>query len=275
MFSSNVTKGTPPATVRVFHTKEVYFVSALPSDFNSCRVPLISGVAVRIEFTVTDRKFFLMSSDPDARFEITDCEIHCPVAELTDVMALRTQSHLKASSALMNFRRRTVTPFIIPSNSMHYITETLFPPNVLPCRIVLGFVEENRYTGNLKLNPYLFSYSLGTTEKPCAIESVQLKLSGESVDGIDGGDVKLDFLRMFTFNEMANAAVTNSITLDAFKGGFYFSFFDLSCSLSSGTVLTNPVIRSGPLRVEVKFTANIPQNLVCLVYAGKRIYSLL
>jgi hypothetical protein len=128
----------------------------------------------------------------------------------------------------------------------------LFPGAVLPSRVVLMFVTERSFHGHLPLNPYNFRYSFGTNND-CRIEKISFCLNGVELDGLPNDELYLSYLRMFLFTEQRDAGVSNNITKDMFRGGYFFSFHDLTTSLSASSVLQNPVTRLGQARY-VPFT---------------------
>jgi hypothetical protein len=109
---------------RKFSTDSAYLVGALPTDFNSASCGILNGVAVRIEFTLSENSFFLMSTGTDVKFELEEVLIHVPCAELSDELALKIQNRLKKEDALIQFRRRQVVPFIIATNSTVYHSDS-------------------------------------------------------------------------------------------------------------------------------------------------------
>jgi hypothetical protein len=115
---------------------------------------------------------------------------------------------------------------------------------VLPCRIVLTFVTQTAFQGAFELNPYNFKNTFGTA----AISKVALSLNGADIDGLNSGGTTLDYLRTFLFSDTYGSPFTNGLSMQKYNGGFYFVFFDLTTSLSSSSVLQNPVTRVGQVR---------------------------
>jgi hypothetical protein len=123
MFSSLVTKaGT--ATKRVWNTTSTYLVGGLPTDFNSTANPILNGIAIRIEFTLCSNNFLLQTEYTNAKFELEEVMISIPCAELSDELALSIQHRIKKEPAIIQFRRRQCTPFVIPMNSTVFLSDS-------------------------------------------------------------------------------------------------------------------------------------------------------
>ena len=129
-----------------------------------------------------------------------------------------------------------------------HLLAALFPSHILPCRMVLAFVTEKAFFGDLALSPYNFRYQFDSTADPCRIEHITLSLNGVEISGLPTGQKALHYLKMFMSTEMKANGVTNDITYDKFGGGYFFSFFDMTTSLTASSVLMNPVTRSGQVR---------------------------
>ena len=127
LFSKLVTsKASTPVTKRVWSNKSVYFCGALPTDFNSSSSPIINGVQIRVEFTLSNNNFLLQTSYPNAKFELEEVIISVPCAEVSDELALSIQKHLEKEPAVVQFRRRNCIPFVIPKNSTVFLSDSKF-----------------------------------------------------------------------------------------------------------------------------------------------------
>jgi hypothetical protein len=248
---------------RVWDTEDVFFVGALPSDFRSSNCGILNGVQIRIELTLSDTDFFLMSDYAGATFQINDIELLVPCAVLTDALALKIQNRLKKEASLIQFRRGQVLPFNIPSNASSFISDcklsknllpqvvwqishfpALFPSTSLPCRVVIAFTSEKSFRGDLKLSPFNFRKKFGD----CEITQVSLSLNGYEIDGLTDRNAGLDYYRLSSFCGMTHGGITNGISMYEFNDGYFFQVFDLTTSLSCASSFQNPVTRSGQTR---------------------------
>lgn len=163
-------------------------------------------------------------------------------------------------------------PFVIPKNSENFFIDNLWPTGVVPSRVVFGFVKEKAYRGDRNLNPYNFARQFVANSSPnelVDVTEVNLSLNGVSVDGLqdNGYCLELDYLKSFEYTGLRAAGISNHITLKRFKGGSYFSVWDLTAGLNGSDVFCNPAIRTGQLRLSVKFSGSTGENIVLLAYS--------
>jgi hypothetical protein len=121
--------------IRKWSKDATYFVGAFPSDLNSCSSGIPNGVGIRIDFTLSDSQFFLVTDQTNATFELEEVMLHVPCAELTDELALKVQNRLKKEDALIQFRRRQCIPFIIPKDTSVFLSDS--KDNILNSKIVV------------------------------------------------------------------------------------------------------------------------------------------
>jgi hypothetical protein len=159
---------------RKWKDDSVLFVGKFASDLDSNQAGILNGVSCRIEFQLAQSAFFLMAeAGLDIKFEVEEMTLSIPTAVLSSDVFLKIERNLKSKDAVINFRRREVLPQTIPQNTIVWHSDTLFPLNNLPCRIVLGFLSTSARLGNLQQNPYEFKRTFGN----CSISQVNLTLN--------------------------------------------------------------------------------------------------
>jgi len=65
----------------------------------------------------------------------------------------------------------------------------------------------------------------------------------------------VDFKRLLTFTQLDGTPLSNSIGIDDFMNGYYFTAHDLSTSGKCGMDLMAPSVRLGHVRMRVDFSA--------------------
>jgi hypothetical protein len=117
--------------------------------------------------------------------------------------------------------------------------------------MVVTFVTEKAFQGDFGLSPYNFRHKFGDPDaagNTCAIDRISLSLNGVEISGLPTDELKLHYLKMFMFTDMKDNNYSNDITYEKFGGGYFFSFFDLTTSLTSSSTMLNPVTRMGQAR---------------------------
>jgi hypothetical protein len=122
---------------RIWSVDSVYFVGYFPSDLNSCSSGIPNGVGIRIDFTLSESQFFLITDQTNVKFELEEVQLHVPCAELTDELALKVQNRLKKEDALIQFRRRQCIPFIIPKDTSVFLSDSKFISFFIPTVLFL------------------------------------------------------------------------------------------------------------------------------------------
>ena len=218
---------------------------------------IINGVTVRLDFRLNDAQFLFQhekNSTVEPRFEIESFYLLVPCADLEDTVYLNIEKGLKHSPMILPYTRKEVIVNSIPQNSENFLTDTLFSSSpYLPSRIIVGYVKTDAYLGSYTENPYdfkkTFTGKVNGVEKTSIIDKQVLYLNGSAIDGLDGDESILDYYNLFVNGYFADTGFTNSISLPAFVGGYYFKICDLTTAAGSGpTKLITPGIRSGHCR---------------------------
>ncbi len=135
----------------------VTFVGKLLHDLVSCQTGIIPGISVRIELTLQNQDFLIMTdSDDKYKLTIVNASLFCPVGQLRPNVFRTIQRHLKEKPIRMYYQKVQVTQKVIPANSQTFVTESLFSSSQLPSRVVFAFVPTSVYLGNQKKSPYNF-----------------------------------------------------------------------------------------------------------------------
>ncbi len=275
----------------------VTFVGRILHELVSCQAGIIPGIAVRLELTLQNQDFIIMTNE-DTKFKLTivKATVFCPVGQLRPDVFRTIQRHLREKPVKMYYQKVQVTTKVIPSNSQTFVTDSLFSSTDLPSRVVFAFVPTTTYLGNQKKSPYNFqrkwtwqveklaqreSQSLvgtkktmsvrETTTKICFLEKVTLSLNGKPVDGYDGraskNDDTLMFMRLNNILGYPKTRTGNNLTRIDFHNGYFFAAYDLTTSSNSGMNFLVPSVRLGNLRLNLEFSTTIEEEMTIIVYA--------
>src|SRR5271170_7920800 len=134
-----------------------------------------------------------------------------------------------------------------------------------PGRVVMGFVDDDAYSGKINKNPYNFEsfgvskiviYS-GGQQFPSSPLQPQFDNVGASVES---------YYTMFTGMGIHHGDDGNAITREMYmKGGYVFYCFDLTQDMSASKNSHWNTNRLGNFRVDVSFKAGVSKNIVCVV----------
>ncbi len=276
----------------------VTFVGRILHELVSSQAGIIPGIAVRLELTLQNQDFIIMSNDNSEKYKLTivKATVLCPVAQLRPELFRTIQRHLREKPVKMYYQKVQVTTKVIPANSQTFVTDSLFTSTDLPSRVVFAFVPTSTYLGNASKSPYNFqriwSWQVEkvrerveknlvgqgknvsvreTTTKTVFLEKVTLSLNGKPVDGFDGraskNDDTLMFMRLNNVLGYAKTRTGNNLTRVDFHNGYFFAAFDLTTSANSGMNFLVPSVRLGNLRLNLEFSQTIEEEMTIIVYA--------
>jgi hypothetical protein len=107
-------------------------------------------------------------------------------------------------------------------------------------------------------------------EKNVYIKRLDCFLNSVSIDQIEDKQNEDEciqaYWRLFQANGQINSIVTNGISYDDFRNGFFFAAYDLSTSGKSGTGFVVPSIRVGHLRMRLLLSDAIPMDLTMVLF---------
>ena len=177
-------------------------------------------------------------------------------------------AHAKAlqhDSAKYPLRHVEVKTFTIPQGNRTFSKESLFLGQ-LPTRLVVGFVDNDGYNGNIAKLPFSFmNYNINFV---CVYRNgTQISLSPIQLD-FENNKFICSYLRLFSQTSQYFADTGLALPRSDFSGGYMQFAFDLTHQLN----LSNPtfeLIKSGNIRLEVHFAdaTPTPRTLTAVVLA--------
>ena len=155
--------------------------------------------------------------------------------------------------------------YTIPAGQRSYSRERLFPLQT-PKILVVALVANDAYNGAYRKNPFNFQHF--------NLSEIILYRNGLGVPGRPftpdfSAGTKL-YIRSYinTMQTMGyfNTDDTNALTFDEFGGGYAVFAFDLTADNNVGAPYRQ-VLSSANLRLDLKFSTNLPQTVNLLLYA--------
>lgn len=166
------------------------------------------------------------------------------------------------------FYRSISAWFAIPKGVSQFMSPRLFSASSLPAKIMFVFFEQDRLQGKYNLNIQKYC-------RPRYLTSVNLSLDNRNVDAFgsvhsENLDDGLDnFLYSRLFMTMGNYYSNTGppITKSQFLSDFFVIMHDLSTAMDT---LENalPLIKSGDLKLSLKFSQPTEKNYHCLAFAS-------
>lgn len=258
-----------------YSDKYITLCGTLHHDLASSDTGIPNGVGISIKLDYSDDKFRLMciNDNIDAMVEISEVELHVPVAEVNEKLHAKMMSRLDHESMKIFYTRTQVIEDQITAGTLHYRTNTIFKANdILPCRIYFFFLQNEQLTPtDFKSNPYKFCRKWKKKDDTyCWVKRLNLLINGQSIDSIQTDATETDdmvsFLRFNLYTGLQNSPKGCGITYEAFMRHCAFFVFDLSSSGKCGSDYWIPAILTGNTKLEVSFSSETPCELTLMSF---------
>ena len=243
----------------------VDMMGAIHSDMFFQERYLPSDVGLRIRFVRNKNAFCLMSSVADANFKIKihDCKLYVRKLKLNPSVFIGHAKALEVSNARYPIKRVICKTFTIPTGNLDYSQENLFTGQ-LPCRLVMGCVDNDAFNGLFAKNPFNF--------KHFNLTQLKLYLDGQQhhIKPLEPNYAAKQYIgaymSLFSGTGKLQKDEGNDISREDYSGGYALYAFDLTPDLSEGGDHFN-LSRDGSVRIDLKFANPLPNTINVIAYA--------
>ncbi|XP_052128232.1 uncharacterized protein F54H12.2-like [Frankliniella occidentalis] len=218
---------------------------------------------MRIKLTRSRDAFVLTSTKKKERFIITDIKLLIRRVRVSPSVLLAHAAALEKAPAKYPITRVDLKTFTI-SAGLHDKTIPNLHLGQLPKRLIIGFVSNQAFNGSYERNPFNFHHfniiylNLYDGSQPIPaqplkpnfnkglyVEAYNILFSGTGIHWKDEG---------------------NDITYEDYANGYTLFAFDISQDLSANEHHWN-LQRQGVVRLELLFSAPLPEPINCIVYS--------
>ncbi|KAJ1525566.1 hypothetical protein ONE63_010370 [Megalurothrips usitatus] len=228
---------------------------------------MLNGVEMRVKLIRSKPEFHLMGPDNQAptcqivgaTLIVRKCKIN-PSILLAHTRALETAT---AKYPITRVDCKTVT---INSGLRSKIVDSLYLGQ-LPKRVLISFVENTTFNGRFSENPFHFKH-FDVNFLSLYVDGVQVPSQPLCPDY--NSPLSPQFVSayhtLFSGTGIHHKDEGNAIARDDFNQGYAVYAFDLTPDLSSHTGHWN-LQKTGCMRLEVRFSVDLPKTVNLLVYA--------
>lgn len=225
---------------------------------------MLNGVDLRLRFVRNKDAFILMSGENNAAYKIQMIQAVLRVRKVKISPSIRV-AHAKAleiGPAKYPIHRVEMKVFSVPRGNFTVNQENLFMGQI-PLRLIIGCVENEALNGSFTKNPYNF--------KHFSVNHLALHVDGQSevYKPLQPNYVGQNFIHSFNnlFSGIGRLYKDEGIPIDrhSYAGGYTLYAFDLSPDLTDGGHLN--LLKTGTVRLEIKFGAALPSTINVIVYA--------
>ncbi|XP_073421059.1 uncharacterized protein F54H12.2-like [Dendrobates tinctorius] len=238
----------------VAHSKPVDLLGPIFSDiFNQPKL-ILNGLDLKIKLTRNKDAFCLVSADPDPlKVQILNACLYVKRVQVAPAVRIGHSQALLSATAKYAIDRACMKVDSIPGGTRISNIENLFL-GAIPRVIILGFVDNEAFSGTYNKNPLYFHHS--------NVNHAALYLDGQQ---IPSQPFQPNFnIELAVREDMALAHISGkqkadcalAIGREEFMDGYTFFAFDLSADQEPGGHFS--LIKTGNLRSEVRFALATP-----------------
>ena len=244
-------------------SKSIDMIGKLRCDLMNMSRYLLNGVNVRLKLIRTSDAFNLLTSveNPTFKTVIDRASLFVRKVKLNPVVALAHNKALLSSNAKYPIKRTSLKSFSIPTGQLSVTKDNLFSSQ-LPTRVIIMFVDSDAYNGVYDKNPFNFKHN--------HLSYISLFVDGQQkpvtplTPNFSNHQYARCYHRLFSELGLASKNEGNYIEYRDFEAGYSIFAFDLSPSILDGDQCE--LVKSGNLRLELKFSRPIPTPVHCLMY---------
>jgi len=203
---------------------------------------LVPSVNVEVKLTKNDPKFYMLGDDAQGfYFNYTSVFLrikrHIISPSVMEAHALLAETTSYKYPLRRIVAKHTVTPYGAVKFSLTGICK-----GIMPRRVIVGFVKNSAYDGEIKENPFEFQNIL--------LKNISLKINSKSLPHSDG--YSLDYAKGVILNgyrSLSKLFPDLDVTLDEYKNGYSLYSFDLNPD--NGSCSHYSLLKDGQLDMDV------------------------
>jgi hypothetical protein len=245
-------------------SKVMDLMGKLHTDLMSQTRYILNGVDIKFRLIPSSPRFHLMlgAGQANCRTIITHASMFVRKIKLNPGVLLAHAKALSKTSAKYPMNRVVMKNFSIPAGNLSCVQDNLFM-NQIPNRLTLAIVDSAAFSGGVNRNPFHF--------KTKNLNYLALHLDGKQIPSkpltpnFETGQSIRAYYNTITSLGYANKGDGCGLDREDFQSGFTVYTFDLTPSLLDGDAFE--LVKSGSLRVELKFAIPLDQPVMVLIYA--------
>jgi hypothetical protein len=230
---------------------------------------LVNGVPITIRFTRSSDAFCLIRDATDTttkpKIKIESFSLFIKRVKLFPDAMLGINAGLEKGTARYFITRNDVKSFSIPKGNGSVSVDNVYAGQ-LPKRMLIGFVSNKAFKGDLSSNPFNFQH-FSITNMAIFVDGVQVPSIAYSPD-FDNNLYMREFGSLYRYINQFEGVPQTVISHDDYKKLYPLFAFDLSPDGSLGAETgTLSLIKRGTIRVDVKFRSTLPETSEMIVFA--------
>lgn len=243
----------------------VEMLAPIHSDIMNSEKYLLNGVEVRLRFIRTRDVFSLMGKENEYKVKLLDASLKIRKVKINPAILIAHSKNLEKCNAKYPITRVEVKISTIAAGLASYICDNIILGQI-PKRIILGFVSNKAYNGDIKSNPYNFHH-FGLNHLCLYVDGQQIPSKPLQPDFTNNTYIESYHTLFSGTGIFYSNTFSHNITKEDFKGGYALHAFDLTSDLSASIPTHWNLTKHGALRVEVKFSTALTESVNMILYA--------
>jgi hypothetical protein len=242
----------------------VDMIGCIHSDLFFQEKYLPSDVGLRLRLVRSKNAFCLMAdgANPTYKIKIHDCKLFVRKIKLSPSVFVAHAKALEVGHAKYPIRRVICKTFTVPRGNLDFSQENLFTGQ-LPTRLVIGCVDNDAYNGDYAKNPFNF--------KHYSLSQIKVYLDGQHQHikplepDFANRQTVASYMSLFSGTGKQQRDEGNDISREDYAGGYALYAFDLTPDMAEEGHFN--LSKEGRVRVDLKFTAGLPNTINVIAYA--------
>ena len=222
---------------------------------------LLNGVSLNIKLFQANDNFRLLTPLEEKEYKLVITNAILKVCQVTvhPAMILAHDKTLSETPAVYPFWSSNVKSFTISPGSQTFMIDNIYHGNV-PSKIIIGFVTNDAYSGNIRLNPFNFTHA--------NVNNLEITVNGIPVPHrpLKPNFANNDYIPSYLSLLDSNYDVQNGIIITSkdYPNGYSLFLFDLQSYLHTD-IMSKPI--KGHVRINLSFATALTSSINAIVYA--------
>jgi len=265
-FNEKRSKLIRPSSADVTKGCELELYGRLHLDLCSQDRAIIGGSTITVTIFPNDPKFYLIYDDSLVpTVEIVDCILKVHKAKVSNSIVVAHNRALKISSAKYFINRRDIKSFILQKGTLDAYINNIINGQI-PRRVIIGFVSNDAFNGDNKLNPFYFK-NYNIKQIVCYIDGTPYP-SRPYQPNFSSNKYTREFFGLYEALNQTGYASNLDISINEFKDGFTLFAINFSPDLSDSFLhagYASPT-KFGNLRMEIRFSKDLVETINAIIY---------
>lgn len=223
---------------------------------------MINGVEMCIKLIKAKNEFHLFGNTK-AHVEILEANLYVRKVKINPSILVAHARALSVTSAKYPVTRVEIKTITIGADVRSKSIDNLFLGQ-MPKRCIIGMVDSAAFNGQLNRNPFNFEH-FDYNYLSVYLDSIQIPSKPLTPDFANNQYTR-SYYTLFEGSGVYFADTGNAISLNEYANGFCLAAFDLTPDLSCNEPHWN-IIKSGALRVEIRFEKPLPKTITLIIFA--------